>query len=299
MVEVRQIADVGYAPPPSVATALEAISLSALRQRAGGAIPAGAQRLDFHVLLAVTSGRSTHMVDFETVELEPGTVLWIRPGQVHGWGDMDAFEAHVVMGARDALDTVREVSAWVSDPFAPVRWQLRTSDPAFRAVAEIGRYDDAGLDTAAGDAVLRWQAATAALLLAASGGAEVGAHPELFTAFRRLVEARFDRERDVRAYARELAVTPRTLERAVTVAVATTPKRVVDRRVALEARRLLAHSDASVAAVAARLSFDDAANFSRFFVRVTGELPGAFRERVRGAETGGSWTREETAARPG
>ncbi len=291
MVDVRHIADVGYAPPPSVATSVEAIGLSALRQRAGGAIAPGAQRLDFHVVLAVTSGRSTHMVDFETVGLAPGTVLWIRPGQVHGWGDMDAFDGHVVLAARDALDGVREVSAWVSDPFAPTRWSLGPDAPAFAAVLDVGRFDDAGLDTPARDAVLRWQASTAALLLAAAGGAEVGAHPPLFTAFRRLVEQRFDHERDVRAYARELAVTPRTLERAVAAAVATTPKKVVDQRVALEARRLLVHSDASVASIAARLSFGDAANFSRFFVRLTGELPGAFRERVRP----GAATREETA----
>jgi AraC-like DNA-binding protein len=299
MVDVRQIADVGYAPPASVTTSLEALALAALRRRAGGGIPPGAQRLDFHVLMAVTAGRSTHMVDFETLALEPGTVLWIRPGQVHGWGDMDAYEAHLVLGARDALDAVREVSAWVSDPFAPVRWRLDPAHPAFAAVVDVGRFDGAGLDSAARDAVLRWQTSTAALLLAAAGGEEVGAHPPLVTAFRRLVEERFDRERDVRAYADALAVTPRTLERAVAAAVATTPKRVVDRRVALEARRLLAHSDASVASVAARLSFGDAANFSRFLVRVTGELPGAFRERVRAGGSLASPRREETGRPPG
>lgn len=295
MVDVRQIADVGYAPPPSVSTSVEAIGLADLRRRAGGSIPPGAQRLDFHVVLAVTSGRSTHMVDFEIVDLAPGTVLWIRPGQVHGWGDMDAFDGHVVMAARDAFDGVREVSAWVSDPFAPTRWPLDPAAPAFAAVLDVGRFDDAGLDAPAQDAVLRWQASTAALLLAAAGGAEVGVQPPLFTAFRRLVERDFDHERDVRAYARELAVTPRTLERAVASAVGTTPKKVVDQRVALEARRLLVHSDASVASIAARLAFGDAANFSRFFVRLTGELPGAFRERVRPAAT----PREETGTSAG
>ena len=47
----------------------------------------------------------------------------------------------------------------------------------------------------------------------------------------------------------------------------------------LEAKRLLAFGDLTVAQCAARLGFDDTANFGKFFERGAGCTPGAFREQ--------------------
>ncbi len=52
----------------------------------------------------------------------------------------------------------------------------------------------------------------------------------------------------------------------------------MDDRVALEARRLLAHTDLTVAAVGRRLGFEETTNFVKFFVRRTGTTPGTFRQ---------------------
>ncbi len=57
-------------------------------------------------------------------------------------------------------------------------------------------------------------------------------------------------------------------------------------RIVLEAKRLLAHSAAPVAAIAADLGFEEATNFVKFFRRETGLTPGLFRERQ--AAAGGS-----------
>ncbi|HEY8231852.1 MAG TPA: helix-turn-helix domain-containing protein [Vicinamibacteria bacterium] len=57
--------------------------------------------------------------------------------------------------------------------------------------------------------------------------------------------------------------------------------RVVRRRIALEARRLLTHSDLTAAQVGFRLGFDDPAYFARFFRREAGEPPTDFRARAR------------------
>jgi AraC-like DNA-binding protein len=64
-------------------------------------------------------------------------------------------------------------------------------------------------------------------------------------------------------------------------------KDYIDRRVLLEAKRLLAHGDQPAAKIAARLGFSSATNFSKFFHRRAGTSPLAFRQAVRG-----------TAARP-
>jgi AraC-like DNA-binding protein len=71
----------------------------------------------------------------------------------------------------------------------------------------------------------------------------------------------------------------RTLTRASLAVTGRTAKQVVDDRVALEARRLLACTTLSVAEVGRRLGFPEPTNFGRFFHRELGLSPGAFRAR--------------------
>lgn len=56
-------------------------------------------------------------------------------------------------------------------------------------------------------------------------------------------------------------------------------KALIDRRVALEAARLLVHTPASAAQVGLQLGFSEATNFSKFFTRVMGATPQAFRAK--------------------
>jgi len=58
-------------------------------------------------------------------------------------------------------------------------------------------------------------------------------------------------------------------------------KQLADDRVALQAKRLLAHSDLPVAAVSRALGFSEPTNFGKFFTRATGRTPGEFRRTQR------------------
>jgi AraC-like DNA-binding protein len=56
-------------------------------------------------------------------------------------------------------------------------------------------------------------------------------------------------------------------------------KELIDARVVLEARRLLAHTSLPIATIGESLGFSEATNFGKFFLARTGERPGAFRAR--------------------
>jgi AraC-like DNA-binding protein len=100
--------------------------------------------------------------------------------------------------------------------------------------------------------------------------------------FRELVEQNFVTMRRVEDYAALLAYSPRTVSRTSIAAVGVGAKEFIDRRVLLEAKRLLAHSGESAAQIGYELGFTDAANFNQFFRRLTGASPIVFRTNARG-----------------
>jgi AraC-like DNA-binding protein len=106
---------------------------------------------------------------------------------------------------------------------------------------------------------------------------------ELFARFRAAIDERFTITRQVEDYAKLLGCSVRTLTRASLAATGRTAKQLVDDRVALEAKRLLAESDLPAAEIGARLGFSEPTNFGRFFARTVGCSPLAFRAAARAA----------------
>ncbi|MBK3571420.1 helix-turn-helix transcriptional regulator, partial [Streptomyces sp. MBT62] len=102
-----------------------------------------------------------------------------------------------------------------------------------------------------------------------------------FTLFREAVEKGFATNHSVSAYADALGYSRRTLVRAVRAATGETPKGFIDKRVVLEAKRLLAHTDLPIGRVGAAVGFPDAANFSKFFHQHTDVTPAGFRAELR------------------
>ncbi|MEU0821314.1 helix-turn-helix domain-containing protein [Streptomyces mirabilis] len=56
---------------------------------------------------------------------------------------------------------------------------------------------------------------------------------------------------------------------------------MIDRRVVLEAERLLAHGDQPISRIAAQFGFTSAANFSKFFHQLIGQSPISSHATVR------------------
>lgn len=118
-------------------------------------------------------------------------------------------------------------------------------------------------------------------LAASSAEAARGRADTTFTLFRDAVERDFATNHSVSAYADALGYSRRTLVRAVRAATGETPKGFIDKRVVLEAKRLLAHTELPIGRVGAAVGFPDPANFSKFFQLHTGNTPVAFRAELR------------------
>lgn len=118
---------------------------------------------------------------------------------------------------------------------------------------------------------------------AASGGTRSErVRTQLFARFRALVEEHYAEHWPVPRYAEALGLTERRLNRLCRTLVNRSAFEVVQDRLLLEARRRLIYIAAPVSLLAYELGFQDPAYFNRFFKKLTGVTPAAFRKRERG-----------------
>ncbi|WP_251095671.1 AraC family transcriptional regulator [Streptomyces sp. Caat 7-52] len=246
-------------------------------------------RIDFHVVMLFGDGPVRHMIDFAEYEAAAGDLLWIRPGQVHRFSRDSVYRGTVLTMQPGFLprSTVEATGLYRYDLpplLRPAPAQLTALQAALEQIHR--EYEDtATLPLSLHTAVLR-HTLTAFLLrlahLAASSAQTSRQHTDsTFTRFRDAVEQGFATNHSVSAYADALGYSRRTLVRAVRAATGETPKGFIDKRVVLEAKRLLAHTDLTTGRVGAAVGFPDAANFSKFFHLHTGQTPVAFRAELR------------------
>lgn len=97
---------------------------------------------------------------------------------------------------------------------------------------------------------------------------------------RALVEQHYKEHRPLSFYADRLRVTPDHLSRACRAVTGASALELVHARLMLEARRLLSYTEMPVVAVAHELGYEDPAYFSKFFARIVGASPSAYRESI-------------------
>ena len=101
-----------------------------------------------------------------------------------------------------------------------------------------------------------------------------------FRRFRKMLDADFTLQHQVKHYASALGMSEKTLSRLCMAATGSSAKVVINQRLTLEAKRLLAHTRLAVQVIGRDLGFEEATNFVKFFRKETGQTPLAFRQGV-------------------
>jgi AraC family transcriptional activator of pobA len=110
------------------------------------------------------------------------------------------------------------------------------------------------------------------------GPRPVGPNAALVARFRERLEARYRSEKSVSAYAAALGVSAKRLRHACHDAAGAAPGRLIQDRLALEAKRLMLYTNMTIAETAYALGFDDPAYFTRFFSRECQVSPRRYRQ---------------------
>lgn len=240
----------------------------------------------FFELVWIMQGAGEHDIDFRTYPIVPNAVFFLSPGQVQAMRLRGAVEGFVLLFTADffGADPSGQQFLRASPLFLP---RLHTAtivvsdaDAAapMRTLLDLEREYAVPLP----DRVQMLRAHLQVLLitlarLVSPGGSAGNRSPALLREFDALVEAEHGRKMSLGAFAAHLAVTPGHLNAVVRQATGATAGAFVRERNVLEAKRLLLHSDLSVAEIAHQLGFDDPSYFGRYFRRYTSVSPGGFR----------------------
>jgi AraC-like DNA-binding protein len=103
----------------------------------------------------------------------------------------------------------------------------------------------------------------------------------LIRRFMQLVSENFTRERSVQVYANSLGMNANHLSDTIKALIGRSPGWIIRRQIALEAKRLLAVTDLTVAEIGYTMNFEDPSYFSRFLKRETGLSPSKLRRHIR------------------
>jgi AraC family transcriptional activator of pobA len=245
---------------------------------------------DLHQLLVVCSGGGEMEAETQRHAIRAPALLIVPAGTVHGFSFAEDTEGYVVTLADTLLrDLAREersfrklfanaiCSSMESDPvhfqelsetLPKLRRELVWSAPASAAAAT------ARLTTLLVSAVR-------ALHQPSDGISAAGnARAALVARLREQIEIHLRAGWSIAQYAKALNVTPARLRAACLEVTSKTPMRVLEERLVLEAKRNLTYTNMTVAQTGYYLGFTDPAYFSRFFSKLAGESPAAFRKRV-------------------
>jgi AraC-like DNA-binding protein len=250
-------------------------------------------RHDFFEIIWLREGRGQVRSDLRSFRVEPRTLFFTSPGQVHAWdlagdacGDIASFSEEFFAVSSDHPGLLAKMPFLYAGPLDPILHleprEARRIDSIFRQL-----HDGAADEAPGRDDLVR---AYLTILLTSARQFFDRRAPEknsppaadlLSRRFRLALEEHFPRLLEVGEFAELLHVSRTHLNEHLRLETGRSASEIIHERIVLEAKRLLTHTSLPVAQIAYRLGFQDPSYFGRFFRRSTAQTPGEFRDRAQ------------------
>lgn len=247
-------------------------------------------RHDFYNILFISEGAGEHTIDFVTYEVKPCSIFFLTPGQVHSWNlsnDVKGFtifftpEFYLMDGSIKKLLDIPFFHTLINQPYLYL--DCLKDHTVSQAIQHIfdenlkNEFDSHTIIRAYLDIILT-------RLTRHYTKSWVNKQPSSLTfkirELESLVEKHYKEVKLPKAYAEKMNISPKHLNEICKKGLNKTPGDLVQERVMLEIKRLLAYSPKNVSEIAHELNFSDKSYFNRFFKKHTGLTPEQFRANL-------------------
>ena len=240
-------------------------------------------RHDFYAIFYFLDGAGIHSIDFVDFDIGPGSVFLLRPGQVHTWNLEGNYSGFALKFMPDIF-ALHSGSDLAQFPFLRMgaaenliqREQPDDLEPDFL------RLERAKEDRREGGFLFSLlQIILFEIKEQIQGRADAISRNDTIRNLAELIESNWKVERSAAFYARQLCISPVTLNQLCKKYLGNNTKSIINERVVLEIKRMLVHTDLNILEIARETNFEDNAYFSRFFRNQVGLSPEKFRAEHR------------------
>ena len=246
---------------------------------------------NFYLCVLFTEGFGTHEIDFNSYQVNPGKVFFLKPGQTHSWQFDTKPEGFIFFHSQEFYEikfldhTLHSFPFYYSNqnpPFlelSPLKMDILKlkfeevyaeyqQQNLLRELKIINLINSIYIDLT--------RAYTADINLEKLVSPS---YSMILENLENLIHQHFYKEKLPKFYSDQLNITTKHLNRVVKKALNKTTSQLISERIILESKRLIIHSGNNLAAIAETLQFSDYAYFSRFFKSKTGCTPMDFRKK--------------------
>ena len=239
-----------------------------------------------YVLVFFTKGSGTHEVDFDVFSIQPGSMFFLQPGQMHHWNLSDDVNGFVIFYSQEMYNLYFGQKTIADYPF------YSSVDNKPEMVFEVSElkailpYFESLIVETQSNQLLKQDKIMNLLDIIHIEIARKYSETHLHEAhsynvkiknFEVLLENNFKTEKAPFFYASQLNITLKHLNRICNEMLQKTTTEVITARIILEAKRMLMDKKFTVNEIATELGFDDYSYFTRLFKKHTGITPSDFR----------------------
>ncbi|WP_245673325.1 helix-turn-helix domain-containing protein [Endozoicomonas ascidiicola] len=245
-------------------------------------------RLQFNAIIYIASGKGEHYIDYKKYKLKPGTLLFLSRYQVHqfcynpditgyvlSFDDEPLFFGHddtlkdLISTALSEVNTLQDADLSLLSMFQALQDEFVSHGQLFSG--EISRTI---LRTIILKTVVREYQSM-------KDKRTCSARANTYYQLKSLIESNFHISRNVNDYAASLRKSCKQINKVAKENTGHTVKELLDNRLLVELKRLLAFSHYTITDISVKMGFNEATNMTKFFRRHTQLSPKAFRAVCR------------------
>ncbi len=224
-------------------------------------------RTGFYHIIWFKKGSPDFLVDFKPMTITPDSLLFLGKDTVQRFGKNNRFEAKAILFTdhffcKTELDArFLRSSILFSDLLSVTQVNLQENESAFNDLFQLLETEVAHEKDTSQDAILKNLLHSFLLLSERERRKQdfvkikKGAELDHVLLFKDLLEANYHTLKKVSEYAERINITDKQLNHATSRIVDRSPKQMINERVLLEAKRLLAHTHNSVKEIGFKLGF--------------------------------------------
>ncbi len=244
-------------------------------------------RHGYWTLFVFLEGKGRHIIDFKEVEIKPGSIHLVLPGQIHALHGGKNFLAHALMFTEEFFlmrdDTVKLLMHLFRfmDAGEAAAFNISKADKEFFiSVLQLIQSEYKSQHAYKGAVLLDL---LSVFISKCMGALELptlnhnGEDSMDYIRLRNEVERNFRQIHTVAEYGLRLGISPKSLNELCRNYTGQTALEFIHARLVVEARRLLKFSNKPIKQIAYDLHFTDAAHFTNFFKQKTGTTPAEFK----------------------